>query len=100
MIISDGANIFPAEIESAMIEMPQRLDCAVFGIADKEFGEKVVATVTCQVAHSLSLQQVHAFLDGKISRSKYPRQLDLHDSLPREESEKVLKQRLKVAYAS
>jgi len=43
---------------------------------------------------------VHAFLDGKISRFKYPRQLDLHDSLPREESGKVFKQRLKVAYAS
>jgi long-chain acyl-CoA synthetase len=56
--------------------------------------------VACQVGHSLSLQQVHAFLDGKISRFKYPRQLDLHDSLPREESGKVFKQRLKVAYAS
>ncbi len=100
MIISGGANIFPAEIEAAMIEMPQILDCAVFGIADKEFGEKVVAAVTCQVGHSLSLEQVHAFLDGKISRFKYPRQLDLHDSLPREESGKVFKQRLKVAYAS
>ena len=100
MIISGGANIFPAEIEAALVEMPQILDCAVFGIADKEFGEKVVAAVTCQVGHSLSLQQVHAFLDGKISRFKYPRQLDLHDSLPREESGKVFKQRLKVAYAS
>ena len=100
MIISGGANIFPAEIEAAMIEMPQILDCAIFGIADKEFGEKVVAAVTCQVGHSLSLQQVHAFLDGKISRFKYPRQLDIHDSLPREDSGKVFKQRLKVAYAN
>ena len=100
MIISGGANIFPAEIEAAMIEMPQILDCAIFGIADKEFGEKVVAAVTCQVGHSLSLQQVHAFLDGKISRFKYPRQLDIHNSLPREDSGKVFKQRLKVAYAN
>ena len=100
MIISGGANIFPAEIEAAMIEMPQILDCAVFGIADKEFGEKIVVAVTCQIGCSLNLQQIHAFLDGKISRFKYPRQLDLHDSLPREESGKVFKQRLKVAYAS
>jgi long-chain acyl-CoA synthetase len=100
MIISGGANIFPAEIEAAMIEMPQILDCAVFGIADKEYGEKVVAAVTCQVGHSLNLEQVHAFLDGKTSRFKYPRQLDLHDNLPREESGKVFKQRLKAAYDS
>ena len=46
MIISDGANIFPAEIESAMIEMPQRLDCAVFGIADKEFGKRILVHTT------------------------------------------------------
>jgi len=100
MIISGGANIFPAEIEAAMIEMPQILDCAVFGIADKEFGEKIVVAVTCQIGCSLNLEQVHEFLDGKISRFKYPRKLDLHDSLPREESGKVFKQRLKVAYAS
>ena len=100
MIISGGANIFPAEIEAAMIEMPQILDCAVFGIADKEFGEKIVVAVTCQIGYSLTLEQVHGFLDGKISRFKYPRKLDLHDSLPREESGKVFKQRLKVAYAS
>ena len=100
MIISGGANIFPAEIEAAMIEMPQILDCAVFGIPDKEYGEKVVAAVMCQVGHSLNLDQVHAFLEGKISRFKYPRKLDLHDSLPREDSGKVFKQRLKAVYHS
>ena len=98
MIFSGGANIFPTEIEAAMIEMPQILDRAVFGIVDKEYGEKVVAAATCQVGHSLNLEQVHTFLDGKISRFKYPRQLDLHDNLPREESGKVFKQRLKAAY--
>lgn len=98
MIISGGANIFPAEIEAAMFKMPQILDCAVFGIPDTEYGEKVVAAVTCQDGHSLNLDQVHAYLDGKISRFKYPRQLDVHDSLPREDSGKVFKQRLKAAY--
>jgi len=100
MIISGGANIFPAEIEAAMFEMPQILDCAVFGIPDQEFGEKVVAAVTCQVGQSLNLDQVHDFLEGKISHFKYPRQLDLHEQLPREDSGKVFKQRLKARYHS
>jgi long-chain acyl-CoA synthetase len=98
MIISGGANIFPAEIEAAMIEMPEILDCAVFGIADKEFGEKVVAAVTCQPEKSLSLEQLHDFLDGKISRFKFPRKLDLHEKLPREDSGKVFKQKLRAQY--
>ncbi|MFQ3234496.1 MAG: long-chain acyl-CoA synthetase [Paraglaciecola sp.] len=100
MIISGGANIFPAEIEAAMFDMPQILDCAVFGIPDKEYGEKVVAAVACQVGQSLNLEQLHAFLEGKISRFKHPRQLDLHNSLPREDSGKVFKQRLKARYYS
>lgn len=98
MIISGGANIFPAEIEAAMIEMPEILDCAVFGIADKEFGEKVVAAVTCQAGETLSLEQLNNFLDGKISRFKFPRQLDLHEKLPREDSGKVFKQKLRAEY--
>ena len=99
MIISGGANIFPAEIEAAMIAMPQIADCAVFGIADKEFGETVVAAVSCQSGHTVSLEQVQAFLHGKISRFKYPRKLDIHDSLPRQDSGKVFKQKLRAAYA-
>jgi long-chain acyl-CoA synthetase len=98
MIISGGANIFPAEIEAAMLKMPQILDCAVFGIPDKEYGEKIVAAVCCQTGCSLELQQVHDFLDGKLSRFKYPKKLDLHHTLPREDSGKVFKQRLKAAY--
>jgi long-chain acyl-CoA synthetase len=98
MIISGGANIFPAEIEAVMFEMPEILDCAVFGIPDKEFGEKIVAAVTCQAGQSLSLKQLHYFLDGKISRFKFPRKLDLHQQLPREDSGKVFKQKLRAGY--
>ena len=45
MIISGGVNIYPAEIELVLIQMPGVRDCAVFGIPDEEFGEQICAHV-------------------------------------------------------
>ena len=98
MIISGGANIFPAEIEAVLIEMPQIVDCAIFGAPHAEFGEMVVVAVQCSQDETLSMEQVNAFLDGKIARFKWPKKLDLHLALPREDSGKIFKQRLKAAY--
>ncbi|MFT5674405.1 MAG: long-chain acyl-CoA synthetase [Paraglaciecola sp.] len=98
MIISGGANIFPAEIEAVLIDMPQILDCAVFAAPHPEFGEMVVAAVSCREDVILSLQEVCAFLDGKIAKFKLPRKLDIHKALPREDSGKIFKQRLRDPY--
>ncbi|MGO4893650.1 AMP-binding protein [Flavobacterium sp. W21_SRS_FM6] len=98
MIISGGANIFPAEIEALLIEMPQIVDCAVFGAPHAEFGEMVIAAVQCVAGEALSMQQVHEFLEGKLAKFKWPKKLEIHDSLPREDSGKIFKHRLKVAY--
>lgn len=98
MIISGGANIFPAEIEAALIDMPQVLDCAVFGAPDAEFGEKIVAAVALQENAELTLEQMQTFLSERIARFKLPRKLDIHDALPREDSGKIFKQRLRAPY--
>lgn len=98
MIISGGANIFPAEIEAALIEMPEIFDCAVFGAPHAEFGEMVVAAVQCAPDTSLSLEDVQTYLADKIARYKMPRKVDLHESLPREDSGKIFKKRLRAPY--
>lgn len=98
MIISGGVNIFPAEIEAALIDMPQVFDCAIFGIPHAEFGETVVAAVQCVPGQHLSLTQMQAFLASRIAKFKIPKQLDLHDQLPREDSGKIFKQRLRAPY--
>ena len=98
MIISGGANIFPAEIEAALIDMPEVFDCAVFGIPHAEFGETVVAAVQCASGQDVSLTQVQAFLAARIAKFKIPKQLDLHEQLPREDSGKIFKQRLRAPY--
>lgn len=96
MIISGGANIFPLEIESVLIQMDDIVDCAIFGAPDPEFGEMVVAAVQCKPTKNITLAQMHDFLDGKLARFKYPRKLDLHEKLPREDSGKIFKQKLRV----
>lgn len=98
MIISGGANIFPAEIEAQLIKMDQVADCAVFGAPDPEFGEKVVAAVECAPGQDLSLAEMQAFLAPLLAKFKIPRKLDTHDALPREDSGKIFKQRLRAPY--
>jgi long-chain acyl-CoA synthetase len=98
MVISGGANIFPAEIEALMIDMPEISDCALFGVPDAEFGERLIAAVTCQNDCVLTIEEVHQFLEGKLARFKYPRELYIHSALPREDSGKIFKQKLKVLY--
>jgi len=98
MIISGGANIFPAEIEAALIEMPEVFDCAVFGAPHPEFGEMIVAAVQCVEGKSVSLEDVQHFLADKIAKFKIPKKLDIHKGLPREDSGKIFKQRLRAPY--
>lgn len=98
MIISGGANIFPAEIEAELIKMEQVADCAVFGAPDPEFGEQIVAAVTCSPGHDLTLESMRAFLAPRLAKFKIPRKLDIHTALPREDSGKIFKQRLRAPY--
>jgi long-chain acyl-CoA synthetase len=98
MIISGGANISPAEIEAQLILMPEVADCAVFGAPHPEFGETIVAAVTCQPGHQVSLEAVEAFLAPRLARFKMPRKVDIHETLPRQESGKIYKARLRAPY--
>lgn len=95
MIISGGANIFPLEIESVLIQMDDIVDCAIFGAPDIEFGEKVVAAVQCKATTHITLEQMHAFLEGKLARFKFPRKLEIYEKLPREDTGKIFKQKLR-----
>ncbi|MDA8708565.1 AMP-binding protein [Hellea sp.] len=98
MIISGGANIFPAEIEAVLFEMPEIYDCAVIGAPHPEFGEMVVAAVQCTPGHNVTLGSVQAFLEPRIARFKIPRKLDIHDELPRQPTGKIFKERLRAPY--
>ena len=98
MIISGGANIFPAEIEAVLMRAPFIRDAAVFGAPDPEFGEQVVAAIEPADGWAPDADEVRHFLKGKLARFKQPRIIDFHDRLPREDTGKVFKPRLRAPY--
>jgi len=98
MVISGGVNIYPAEIEATLLGMPAVADCAVFGIPDAEFGEGLAAAIQLRDGQQASAEQIQAFLRERIANYKVPRVVTFHEELPREESGKIFKRRLREPY--
>jgi len=98
MVIAGGVNIYPAEIEAVLITMPGVADCAVFGIPDAEFGEVVAAAVQPIANVALDEGQVRTFLRERLADFKVPRVVAFHDELPREDTGKIFKRRLREPY--
>jgi long-chain acyl-CoA synthetase len=98
MVISGGVNIYPAEIEAVLTLMPGVRDCAVFGIPDEEFGEALAAAVQTEPGSSLQAEDIRRFLQEKIANYKVPKVIAFHEELPREESGKIFKRRLRAPY--
>ncbi len=98
MVISGGVNIYPAEIEAELAHMPGVADCAVFGIPDEEYGEAVCAVVQPQPGQRLTEADVRAFLRGRVAGYKVPKKVDFAPVLPREDSGKIFKRKLREPY--
>jgi long-chain acyl-CoA synthetase len=98
MVISGGVNIYPAEIEAVLHAMPGVKDCAVFGIPDAEFGERLMAVVEPADAATLSAGEVQAYLRAHLADYKVPRAIEIARDLPREDSGKIFKRRLRDPY--
>jgi long-chain acyl-CoA synthetase len=98
MVISGGVNIYPAEIEAVLITMPDVADCAVFGIPDAEYGEALAAHVQPHGGAKIEREAVRTFLKARIADYKVPRVVEFSDALPREESGKIFKRRLREPY--
>lgn len=99
MVISGGVNIYPAEIEAALVGMPGVHDCAVFGIPDAEYGEALLAVVQPLAgAGGLDADAVTAYLRERLAGYKVPRRVEFRDDLPRDDASKIYKRRLRDAY--
>ena len=98
MVISGGVNIYPAEIEAALQDLPGVADSAVFGIPDAEFGEALAAHIEPEPGASLTEQEVCGFLRQTLAGYKVPRVVVFTDELPREETGKLFKRLLREPY--
>ncbi|HZR14520.1 MAG TPA: acyl-CoA synthetase [Acidimicrobiia bacterium] len=101
MIISGGANIYPAEIESVLLTHPKVGDAAVFGIPHEDWGEEVKAVVEpapgVEAGDDLR-DDILGFCAGKLARFKMPKSIDFVDEMPRDPNGKLYKRKLRDPY--
>jgi long-chain acyl-CoA synthetase len=93
MVISGGTNIYPREVEEALLTHPQVAEVSVIGRPDPEWGEVVVAFVVCREA--LTLAELDAHCLAQVARFKRPKHYHLVQSLPKNNYGKVLKTELR-----
>ncbi|MBN9473911.1 MAG: AMP-binding protein [Burkholderiales bacterium] len=98
MVISGGVNIYPAEIECALAEHESVADSAVIGVPDAEYGERLVAFVLPSDGLILSEDVLRGFLKSKLANFKVPREFVFVDQLPRDDSGKLMKRKLRDPY--
>lgn len=98
MVISGGVNIYPAEIEACLIGLPGVRDAAVFGIPHDEFGEVLVAHVDTDPASGLTEDDITAHVRTNMANYKVPRTVVIDRELPREDSGKLFKRRIRERY--
>ena len=91
MIVAGGSNIYPAEIEAALVEHAGVADAAVIGIPHDDFGEQVLAFIVPRPGAELADEAILDFLGDRIARYKLPRRFVFLESLPMNPMGKVTK---------
>jgi long-chain acyl-CoA synthetase len=98
MVISGGVNIYPAEIEAVLHGISGIHDCAVFGIPDEEFGEALMAVIEPSPGVTLDPAELRDRLKVSLAGYKIPKHIEIQPNLPREDSGKIFKRRLRDPY--
>jgi bile acid-coenzyme A ligase len=95
MIITGGANVFPAEVEKALIDHPKIADIVVIGLQDAEWGRRVHAVVEpIDRQDPPSLDEIRDYAKSRLLPYKVPKSVELVDRMPRSEATKVNRGRL------
>jgi len=95
MIITGGENVYPREVEEAIYMRPEVQECAVVGIPDKDWGERVVAFIVLKGGGALDVREMKSFLKSRISAFKVPKEYIEVKELPKNAAGKVLKRELR-----
>ena len=98
LIISGGYNVYPAEIEGYINEMPGVAESALVGVPHPDFGEVGVAVVTAKPGASLQAEQIVATLKARLANFKIPKHCVVVNELPRNTMGKVQKNLLRDQY--
>ena len=100
MIISGGENIYPAEVEALIADIPGVTGVAVIGIPDDRWGEVPLAVLTVSQGTTVDTAAVRAHLDGQVARYKLPKDVVVVEALPRTASGKIVKAELRERFGA
>ncbi|MFO7965599.1 MAG: AMP-binding protein [Desulfobacterales bacterium] len=98
MYRSGGENVYPAEVEKILYNHPDIRNVAIIGVADDTWGETGKAFIVPEEGKTVSLENIHGFLDGKAARYKWPKHAQTIDALPMTATGKIKKSELKKQY--
>jgi acyl-CoA synthetase (AMP-forming)/AMP-acid ligase II len=98
MIITGGFNVYSAEVEQVLLAHPAVQDCAVIGLPDEKWGERVTAVVQLRPGQAVTEDEVRAFVKDRLGSVKAPKQVEVWPDLPRSKVGKVLKVEVKARF--
>ncbi|WP_036330347.1 AMP-binding protein [Microbispora sp. ATCC PTA-5024] len=102
LIVSGGVNVYPAEVEAALLGHPGVADAAVIGVPDEEWGHRVVALVQRQAGPGapVTAGELLEHLGPRLARFKHPRMIEFRDELPRTPTGKLSRSAVREDYLS
>jgi long-chain acyl-CoA synthetase len=95
MIITGGENVYPREVEEVLYTRPEVQECAVVGLPDEDWGERVTAFVVPPIGHEPDPAVLKSFLKERLAGFKVPKEFIVVDDLPKNNAGKLLKREIK-----
>jgi len=99
LIITGGENVYSREVEEALYLRPEVQECAVIGLPDREWGERVTAFIVPKPGKSVDPQELKSHLKASLSPFKVPKEFVVVNELPKNPAGKILKRELKKTMA-
>jgi long-chain acyl-CoA synthetase len=87
--------VYPREVEELLYQRPEVEECAVIGLPDKEWGERVAAFIVAKAGHTIVPNEIKSFLKGRLSPFKIPKEYFSVKELPKNPAGKILKRELR-----
>ena len=100
MYISGGENVYPAEVESVLHQLPAIAEAAIIGVPNEQWGEVGMAIVALKPGHALTPAEIHAHCEANLARFKCPRLIEFVDALPRNATGKIHKPTLRSHFST
>jgi len=98
MIVSGGFNVFPAEVERALLSHPDVLDAAVIGVPHPDWGEAVTAVIEPRPGAEIAPDTLIDLCKARLGSLKAPKTVEFRESLPRNATGKVLRREIRAPY--